>query len=146
MLMERQKERRANKLRALPLFDKIVSEKSPSIAQLEKLISINERKSEPVLTTHDTKALRLKYRAMTTTPTTIEKTMSIEQLCKSNNSLWAKDIPIQNLVFYFAHKEHGASNIEAMHRCQMKFRVTPPTISIVQQRIKQLLNNHDNIQ
>lgn len=144
MLTEKQKERRANKLRALPLFDKIVSEKSPSIAQLEKLISINERKSEPILTIHDTKALLLKYQALTTTPTSIEKTMSIEQLCESNNSLWAKDIPIQELIFYFIYKECGLSNIEAMHKCQIKFTVTPPTISIVQQNIKQLLNN-DNI-
>lgn len=73
MLTDKQKERRANKLRALPLFDKIVSDKSPSIAHLEKLISINERKSEPILTIHATKALQLKYQALTTEPTTIEK-------------------------------------------------------------------------
>lgn len=144
MLADKQKERRAYELRALPLFDKIISDKSPSITELEKLISINERKSEPILTNHDSNALRLKHQALTTEPTAIEKTMSAEQLCESNNCLWAKDISIQELIFYFVCKELGSSNIEAMHKCQTSFTIEPPTISKVQQFYKELLNN-DNI-
>lgn len=70
--------------------------------------------------------------------------MSAEQLCESNNCLWAKDISIQEIIFYFVYKELGSSNIEAMHKCQTSFTIEPPTISKVQQFYKELLNN-DNI-
>ena len=46
MLTEKQKERRADKLRALPIFDRILSDTSPSISNLEKLISINKQKKQ----------------------------------------------------------------------------------------------------
>lgn len=36
-------------------------------------------------------ALQLKYEALTTVPTTIEKTMTPAQLYTSNNPLWAHD-------------------------------------------------------
>lgn len=37
------------------------------------------------------KAIRLKYQAMTTVPTTIEKTMTPAQLYTSNSPLWVHD-------------------------------------------------------
>ena len=109
MLADKQKERRAYKLRALPLFDKIISDKSPSITELKKLISINERKSEPILTNHDSNALRLKHQALTTEPTAIEKTMSAEQLCESNNCLWANVKPHSQLNHLLSVKYNNST-------------------------------------
>lgn len=128
MLTEKQKERRADKLRALPIFDRILSDTSPSISNLEKLISINEQKSNFLLNKHQTRALQLKHKALTTNLTIIEKTMTIEQLCESNNCLWVKEIPIKNLIFYFIYKERGLSNINALHKCQSPFifKIDPP--------------------
>lgn len=53
---------------------------------------------------------------------------TIEQLCESNNCLWAKEIPIKNLIFYFIYKERGLSNINALHKCQSPFifKIDPP--------------------
>lgn len=122
MLADKQKERRAYKLRALPLFDKIISDKSPSITELEKLISINERKNEPILTNHDSNALRLKHQALTTEPTAIEKTMSPEQLFNARNPLWASGYTIQELYDWFKFRKplDGYNRVDEIIRVSEK--------------------------
>lgn len=47
------------------------------------------------------KAIRLKYQALITEPTIIEKTMSPEQLFNIQNPLWASRYTIQELYDWF---------------------------------------------
>mgnify|MGYP001748168232 FL=1 len=46
------------------------------------------------------KATQLKYEAMTAIPTSIEKTMTPEQLFHAQSPLWAREYTIQQLYYY----------------------------------------------
>lgn len=59
------------------------------------------------------RALRLKYEALTTVPTTIEKTMTTAQLYTSNSPLWAHDykaITIESLLPHLENKPRTEEN------------------------------------
>lgn len=129
MLSKKEKERRAQKLRALPIFTNIVRSQRPSIKNLEKLIRINERLNPPILNSYETDALQLKRQALSKAPNAIEKTMTVEQLCEINNPLWALNISISDISFYFLGKECGLSNLKALKKCQTSFAIEPPTTS-----------------
>lgn len=49
---------------------------------------------------HSLKAIELKYQAMTTEPTIIEKTMSPKQLFDAGSPLWASGYTVQELYSY----------------------------------------------
>jgi hypothetical protein len=51
------------------------------------------------------KAIRLKYQALNTKPTIIEKTMSPEQLFNARNPLWASRYTIQELYDWFKFRK-----------------------------------------
>jgi hypothetical protein len=66
-------------------YNKLRERINPNIEELETFIKATENNND----SQNIKALRLKYQAMTTVPTTIEKTMSPYQLYTSNSPLWA---------------------------------------------------------
>lgn len=45
-----------------------------------------------------------KYDAMTREPSTIEKTMSFEQLYNSGSNLWMRDFSVSQLGYYFLNE------------------------------------------
>lgn len=74
-------------------------EKEPDIEMLKKALENEQR----LITDRETKlkAIRLKYEAMTTVPTIIEKTMSPAQLYASSSPLWAngyKELTIERIL------------------------------------------------
>lgn len=74
---------------ATDLFEEVKSQANPDIADLKRLVNFHKA---PVGTKDELQALDLKYQAMTTVPTTIEKTMSPYQLYASNSPLWAIEL------------------------------------------------------
>ena len=75
--------------------------KEPDIEMLKKALE-NE---QWLITDRETKlkAIRLKYQAMTTVPTIIEKTMSPEQLYNVGSPLWAREHTIYQLFCYMRY-------------------------------------------
>lgn len=69
-------------------YNKLREQINPNIEELETFIKATENNND----SQNIKALRLKYQAMTTVPTTIEKTMSPYQLYVSNSPLWAVEL------------------------------------------------------
>lgn len=70
-------------------YDKLREQTEPDIEELENFVKAAEKFQFCNNDSQNINALRLKYRAMTTIPTTIEKTMSPYQLYAANNPLWA---------------------------------------------------------
>ena len=68
--------------------DKLRKQTSPDINELKNFLE----KAHIIEHVYNPRALELKYQAMTTNPTTIEKTMSPYQLYKIDNPLWAIDL------------------------------------------------------
>lgn len=84
-----------------PIWQKYAYDKEPDIDMLKKALEderflINNTETR-------LKALRLKYQAMTTVPTVIEKTITPEQLYDTQNPLWAREYTVQELVSYVAY-------------------------------------------
>ena len=84
-----------------PIWQKYAYDKEPDIDMLKKALEderflINNTETR-------LKALRLKYQAMTTVPTVIEKTMTPEQLYDAQNPLWAREYTVQELVSYVTY-------------------------------------------
>lgn len=69
-------------------YNKLREQTNPNIEELETFIKATESNND----SQNIKALRLKYRAMTAVPTSIQKTMSPYQLYESNNPLWAVEL------------------------------------------------------
>lgn len=106
MLSKKQKERRAQKLRALPIFTNIVRSQRPSIKNLEKLIRINERSNPPILNSYETDALQLKRQALSKAPNAIEKTMTVEQLFETGCPLWTKPYTADKIFYVIAAQKN----------------------------------------
>lgn len=74
------------------------------------------------------RALRLKYEALTTVPTTIEKTMTTAQLYTSNSPLWAHDykaITIESLLPHLEKKPRTEENFnDALETIQVRTAYT----------------------
>lgn len=83
-----------------PIWQKYAYETEPDIELLKKAL---ENDGLLVDKEHSLKALRLKYQAMTTAPTTIEKTMSPEQLFDAGSPLWAREYTVQELYSYMRY-------------------------------------------
>lgn len=73
-------------------YNKLREQTNPYIEELENFIKAAENFRFCNNDSQNIKALRLKYQAMTTVPTTIEKTMSPYQLYASNSPLWAIEL------------------------------------------------------
>lgn len=83
-----------------PIWQKYAYEKEPDIELLKKAL---ENDGLLVDKEHSLKAIELKYQAMTTVPTTIEKTMSPEQLFNAGSPLWASGYTVQELYSYMRY-------------------------------------------
>lgn len=73
-------------------YNKLREQINPNIEELETFIKAAENFRFCNNDSQNINALRLKYQAMTTIPTTIQKTMSPYQLYESNNPLWAVEL------------------------------------------------------
>ena len=78
-------------------YNKLREQINPNIEELETFIKATENNND----SQNINALRLKYLAMTTVPTTIEKTMSPAQLYKANNPLWIRGCSIGTIKSIF---------------------------------------------
>lgn len=85
-----------------PNWWKYARTKEPDIKLLEQLRNDDV---SAYYTKNQIQAIQLKYKAMTTVPTIIEKTMSPEQLFNAQNPLWARDYTIQELYYYFKYRK-----------------------------------------
>lgn len=72
----------------LKQYNKLLKQANPNINELKNFLETNQHHKQ----TFGIQALELKYLAMTTVPTTIEKTMSPYQLYASNSPLWAVEL------------------------------------------------------
>ena len=79
---------------------KVRLRKEPNIELLEKAL---ENDGLLVDKEHSLKAIDLKYQAMTTEPTIIEKTMSPKQLFDTGSPLWAREYTVQELYSYMRY-------------------------------------------
>ena len=69
-------------------YSKLREQVNPNIHELEQFLNANEAYEEA----HKLRGLKLKYQAMTTEPTTFERTMTPYQLYQANNPLWALEL------------------------------------------------------
>ena len=69
-------------------YSKLREKVNPNIQELEQFLNANEAYEQ----VHKLRGLKLKYQAMITEPTTIEKTMTPYQLYQANNPLWAREL------------------------------------------------------
>ena len=83
-----------------PIWQKYAYDKEPDIELLEKAL---ENDGLLVDKEHSLKAIELKYQAMTTEPTIIEKTMSPKQLFDTGSPLWAREYTVQELYSYMRY-------------------------------------------
>ena len=94
--------------------------KEPDIEMLKKAL----KNEQWLITDRETKlkAIRLKYQAMTTVPTIIEKTMSPEQLHNVGNPLWACGYTIQELYDWLKFRKplDGYDQVDAIIKVSEK--------------------------
>lgn len=69
-------------------YSKLREQVNPNIQELEQFLNANGAYEEA----HKLRGLKLKYEAMTTEPSTFEKTMTPYQLYQANNPLWAQEL------------------------------------------------------
>lgn len=88
----------------LKQYNKLLKQANPNIDELKNFLETNQHSKQ----TFGIQALELKYHAMTTVPTTIEKTMSPYQLYASNSPLWAIELtPLSIESFLDIEKNKG---------------------------------------
>lgn len=79
-------------------FDKLKTDKKPTIQELEEFFS-----QQPYDFSTIFHALKLKYRALTTVPSAIEKTMSLYQLYASGSPLWTSELTAEEADAVLKH-------------------------------------------
>ena len=79
-------------------FDKLKIDKKPTIQELEKFFS-----QPPYAFSTIFHSLKLKYRALTTEPSIIEKTMSPYQLYASGSPLWTSELTAEEADAVLKH-------------------------------------------
>lgn len=79
-------------------FDKLKIDKKPTIQELEEFFS-----QQPYDFSTIFHALKLKYRALITVPSVIEKTMSLYQLYASNSPLWTRELTAEEADAVLKH-------------------------------------------
>lgn len=90
---------------AINLFEEIKSQTHPDIADLKRLVNFHKA---PIGTKDELQALDLKYRAIITIPTTIEKTMSPYQLYASNSPLWAVELTARGIERFINWEKYNS--------------------------------------
>ena len=84
-------------------FNELREQTNPDIHKLERFL----KTAQTIKHTHNLKALQLKYLAMTTVPTTIEKTMSPWQLYIANSPLWAVELTARGLERFIIREKYN---------------------------------------
>ena len=89
-------------------FNKLREQTNPDIHELEHLLDL----AQVLLQEHKVKILKIKilkikYQAMTTVPTTIEKTMSPYQLYESNSPLWAVELSARGIERFIIREKYN---------------------------------------
>lgn len=84
-------------------YNKLREQVNPDIHELEQFLKL----AHVLLQEHMIKTLKLKYLAMTTVPTTIEKTMSPYQLYESNNPLWAVELTARGIERFVIREKYN---------------------------------------
>lgn len=77
----------------LVLYNILCGQTNPNIDELKNFLETNQHSEQ----TFGIQALELKYHAMITVPTTIEKTMSPYQLYASNSPLWTVELTARGI-------------------------------------------------
>ena len=85
---------------ATKLFEEVKTQTHPDIADLKRLVGFHKA---PVGTKDEMQALDLKYRALTTEPSIIEKTMSPYQLYASGSPLWTSELTAEEADAVLKH-------------------------------------------
>lgn len=89
-------------------YNKLRENTNPNIHELERFLNANEAYEQP----DKLRALRLKYKAMTTVPTTIEKTMTPYQLYKIDNPLWAAELSALGIESFLDLEDNMKYNLD----------------------------------
>lgn len=84
-------------------FNELREQVNPDIHELERFLKL----AQVLLQEHKAKTLKIKYLAMTTVPTTIEKTMSPWQLYESNSPLWAVELTARGLERFIIREKYN---------------------------------------
>lgn len=84
-------------------FNKLREQVNPNIHELELFL----KTAQTIKHAHNLKAFELKHLAMTTIPTTIEKTMSPYQLYASNSPLWAVELTARGLERFIVREKYN---------------------------------------
>lgn len=87
----------------LKQYNKLLKQANPNIDELKNFLKTNQHHEQ----TFGIQALELKYLAMTTVPTTIEKTMSPYQLYESNNPLWTVELSANQIESFLTQEEYN---------------------------------------
>lgn len=80
------------------LFNKLKTYKKPTIGELEEFFS-----QPPYFFNTIFHSLKLKYHALTTKPTAIEKTMTPYQLYTTNSPLWTRELTAEEVDAVLKH-------------------------------------------
>ena len=91
-------------------YNKLREQTNPNIEELKNFIKATENNND----SQNINALRLKYLAMTTIPTTIEKTMSPYQLYASNSPLWAVELDALSIESFLDIEKNKGKLSETM--------------------------------
>lgn len=84
-------------------YNKLREQVNPDIHELEHFLKL----AQVPLQEHKVKILKIKYLAMTTIPTTIEKTMSPYQLYASNSPLWAVELTARGIERFVIREKYN---------------------------------------
>lgn len=84
-------------------FNKLREQTNPDIHELKHFLKL----SQVLLQEHKAKVLKIKYLAMTTVPTTIEKTMSPYQLYEANSPLWAVELTARGIERFIIREKYN---------------------------------------
>lgn len=77
----------------LKQYNKLLKQANPNIDELKNFLETNQHHEQ----TFGIQALELKYLAMTTVPSSIQKTMSPYQLYASNSPLWTVELSAKEI-------------------------------------------------
>lgn len=87
----------------LKQYNKLLKQANPNINELKNFLETNQHHEQ----TFGIQALELKYHAMTTVPTTIEKTMSPYQLYEANSPLWAVELSARGIERFVNREKYN---------------------------------------
>lgn len=89
-------------------YNKLSGQINPDVQELASFLETEQAQKQA----HKLRALKLKYQAMTTVPTTLEKTMSPYQLYQTGSPLWATELSANGIESFLALEDSVKYNLE----------------------------------